>query len=205
MPDHVRTVSLSRPQTSDEFSGSTLGPQWEWNHNPDDDHWSLTARPGYLRLIPMEAQGLLTARNTLTQSMQDNSFEFTVRMDLSSMEPGDHTGLAMFEKYASGLEIVQTGNERQLSYFHLPDSAQGPVIRQNVLQLRVRVEGDKARYFYSLDDGASFEPLGTSTQITSSWWKGPRPSLFAYINTTTNPGFVDIDWVHYRSIGNDPW
>jgi len=205
MPEHVRAISFSRPQTSDEFSGSTLGPQWEWNHNPDDARWSLTARPGYLRLIPTEAQGLLTARNTLTQSMQDNSFEFTVRMDLTGMRAGDHTGLAMFEKAASGLEIVQTGSKRQLSYFHLPDGVRGPIIKQKILQLRVRVEGDKARYFYSLDEGASFEPLGTTTEITSSWWKGPRPSLFAYTDATTDPGFVDIDWVHYRAIGSDPW
>lgn len=46
---------------------------WEWNHNPDDTHWSLAELPGYLRLPPMPASGLLSARNTFTESMQDES------------------------------------------------------------------------------------------------------------------------------------
>jgi beta-xylosidase len=205
IPGHPRTISQLQPQTSDEFNNGKLGPQWEWNHNPDDAHWSLTARYGYLRLIPMPADGLLEARNTLTQSMQSNSFEFTVRMDLAGMKPGVHAGLAMFEKSASGLEITQSGHERRVSYFHLPDCTPGPLISQNILQLRVSVDGDKARYFYSLDDGRSFQPLGVSTQIGTSWWKGPRPALFAYTTESTKPGFVDLDWVHDRPLGNNPW
>ncbi|MGA8780262.1 MAG: xylan 1,4-beta-xylosidase, partial [Terracidiphilus sp.] len=145
IPGRPEAESQQRPQTSDDFDGTKLAPQWEWNHNPDDAHWSLSARPGYLRLIPMEADGLLAARNTLTQCMQDNSFEFTVRLDLTKIRRGVHTGLAMFEKSASGLEIVQTGGERRLEFFHLPDRIPGPVLSQSVVQLRVRVDGDQAR------------------------------------------------------------
>ena len=53
------------PQTSDDFSGSeqywtgqhqrTLSPQWQWNHNPADDAWSLTARKGWLTLRALKA------------------------------------------------------------------------------------------------------------------------------------------------------
>jgi beta-xylosidase len=205
IPGHPQTVSQAQPQTSDEFSAEPLGPQWEWNHNPDDDHWSLTARDGYLRLIPMRAAGLLEARNTLTQSMQSNSFEFTVRIDLSGMKSGVRTGLAMFEESASGLEIEQSGTERHVNYFHLPDHTQGPIISQNILQLRVRVDGDKARYSYSLDGGHTFQAFGGATQIGASWWKGPRPALFAYTMEGTDSGFVDIDWVRYQPLGNNPW
>jgi len=39
---------------SDEFGGRPGDPAlplvWQWNHNPDDRFWSLTHRPGYLRL-----------------------------------------------------------------------------------------------------------------------------------------------------------
>ena len=41
--------------TSDDFSSPTLGPQWQWNHNPDNTRWSLTERPGSLRLHPTGA------------------------------------------------------------------------------------------------------------------------------------------------------
>jgi beta-xylosidase len=205
IPGNTHDISQQRPQTSDEFSSANLGPQWEWNHNPDDEHWSLSMRPGYLRLIPMKAGNILSARNTLTQCMQDNSFEFTVSVDLADMKSGVHAGLAMFEERAGGIEIVEAGNERRLDFFHSQDRIAGPVLSRAIVQLRVKVEGDEARYFFSLDDGRSFRQLGKATQIRFSWWKGSRPALFAYTTEETNPGAVDFDWVHYRPLGINPW
>jgi beta-xylosidase len=205
IPDNSPEPSRQRPQTSDDFTDTRLGPQWEWNHNPDDAHWSLSARPGYLRLIPMQADGLLSARDTLTQCMQDNAFEFTVRMDLSGIKPGVHAGLTMFEKSASGLEVEQRGLVRRLSFFHLQERTPGPVLSQSIIQLRVRVDGDLVLYSYSLDDGKTFRQLGSSTPIRFSWWKGSRPALFAYTTQAANPGAVDFDWVHYQPLGPNPW
>jgi beta-xylosidase len=205
IPGNPGAVSQQRPQTSDEFNQARLGPQWEWNHNPDNAHWSLNARPGFLRLIPGPAEGLLSARNTLTECMQDNAFEFTVRLDLAKMKSGVHAGLAMFEESASGLELVQTGSERRLDFFRLPDRTAGPVIAQSILELRVRVDGDQARYSYSLDDGESFHQLGDAAQIHFSWWKGSRPALFAFTTQAGDPGAIDFDWVHYQPIGENPW
>jgi beta-xylosidase len=205
IPGNPQVLSEQHPQTSDEFNDTNLGPQWEWNHNPDDAHWSLSARPGYLRLIPAPAEDLLSARNTLTQCMQDNSFQFTIRMDLSGMKSGGHAGLAMFEKSAGGLEVVQTGGERRLNFFHLQDRVEGPLLAQSVLQLRVRIEGDQAHYSFSLDDGRSFQPLGAPTEICFSWWKGSRPALFAYTTGNADPGVVDFDWAHYEPLGANPW
>lgn len=208
MPDDGTGPPQLRPQTSDDFSSSVLGQQWEWNHNPDDAHWSLAARPGYLRLVPMRADDLLDARNTLTQTMQDDSLEFTVRMDVSRMRDGVHTGLAMFEKDASGLEIVESGGQRRLRLFHLPEppsSGTGIPITGNLVQLRVEVTGDTASDSYSLDDGATFVPLGPATKIHGSWWKGARPALFAYTTQDGNPGVIDFDWAHYQPKGINPW
>jgi hypothetical protein len=121
------------------------------------------------------------------------------------MKSGVHTGLAMFEKSASGLEIVQTSNERRLIFFRDQTRTDGPALAQTMLRLRVHVEGDEARYSFSIDDGKSFQDLGTATPIRFSWWKGSRPALFAYTTEPTDPGFVDFDWVHYQPIGPNPW
>lgn len=205
IPGDPPVPSDVHPQTSDEFNNTVLGPQWEWNHNPDDAHWTLSAHPGFLRLIPMPAENLLDARNTLTQTMQDNAFELTARMDLAGMKNGCHAGLTMFEEDASGIEVVQSGAERQLSFFHLPEREPGAVIAHTILQLRVIVDGDVARYSYSLDDGHTFHALGAATRIRFSWWKGSRPALFAYTGAAADPGAVDFDWVHYRPLGKNPY
>jgi beta-xylosidase len=205
MPVETKVRVQPRPQTSDDFGALALGPQWEWNHNPDDAHWSLSSRRGFLRLIPMQADSLLRARNTLTQSMQDNAFDFTVRLDASGMKSGVHAGLAMFEKLASGLEVVQSGDSRRMAFFHAGEISAGPAIAQSIIQLRVRVHGDACRYFFSLDDGRSFRPLGPVTPLHFDWWKGSRPALFAYTTQSTDPGVVDFDWAHDRPLEPNPW
>jgi beta-xylosidase len=203
VPDHAGGKFDQRPQTSDEFSGGMLGPQWEWNHNPDDAHWSLRERPGFLRLKPMPAADLLHARNTLTQMMQDESFELTARLDLAHIEDGGHTGLAMFEQRASGLEIVQEHGARSLRFFHaksgLDENAAGIPIAESV-QLRIRVKGKTANYFYSIDEGKNFEQLGPPATISFSWWKGSRPAIFAFTTEASSGSSVDVDWVRYQKL-----
>lgn len=195
IPDHKGHSSDQCPQTSDEFNGRALGPQWEWNHNPDNDHWTLRERSGFLRLKPMPASDLFHARNTLTQ--------MTAKLDLTHIKDGDHTGLAMFEKNASGLEIVQEHGTRNLHFWQVSGSPDGNVtvvpIAESV-QLRVRVQGDTANYFYSADEGNQFQPLGPSALLTFRWWKGSRPSIFAFTTGTSAGGFVDVDWVRYRKV-----
>jgi beta-xylosidase len=157
---------------------------------------------------------LLDARDTLTQCMQDNAFEFTVRMDLTGIKPGVHAGVAMFDNSATGLEIEQDGRERRLNFFHLQEHTAGPDFSQAVVELRVRVDGDRATYSYRLDDGNTCHEPGADTEIRFSWWKGSRPALFAYTTQPANPasetggvdtGTVDFDWVHYRPLGPNPW
>src|SRR5690606_16803798 len=41
---------------------------WQWNHNSEDQHWSVSERKGYLRLKTGRIdEDFLQARNTLTQ------------------------------------------------------------------------------------------------------------------------------------------
>lgn len=49
-PEVGKTYKIQSPATTDEFSAKRLGLQWQWNHNPDNAKWSLTERPGYMRL-----------------------------------------------------------------------------------------------------------------------------------------------------------
>jgi beta-xylosidase len=201
IPVPASHASRQVPQTSDEFNRTTLGQQWEWNHNPDDAHWTLAERPGFLRLRPMQAENLMMARNTLTQVMQSNSLEFTTRLDISGMKNGGHAGLAMFDGAASGLMIAQDNGQRTLSFFQRNNVEAGPSLTGSSLELRVHVEGDSATYFYSSDDGQTFQQLGRTAPISFSWWKGSRPALFAYTTADSGPNsYVDFDWVRVRPL-----
>ncbi|MCP5116099.1 MAG: hypothetical protein GY953_35175, partial [bacterium] len=87
---------VTAPQTGDEFSSATLGPQWQWNHNPRDERWSLTERKGWLRLkanVPVGDGGFWGASNTISQRiMGKGTGVATAKVDLSGMKPGQQAG-----------------------------------------------------------------------------------------------------------------
>ncbi|MHC4529352.1 MAG: glycoside hydrolase 43 family protein, partial [Planctomycetota bacterium] len=63
---------IDAAQTNDEFDSEELSPQWQWNHNPRDERWSLSERPGWLRLkanVPIGEGGFWNASNTLSQRL----------------------------------------------------------------------------------------------------------------------------------------
>ena len=87
--------------TSDDFSGKELGMQWQWNHNPVPSAWSLTERPGWLRLKTVGvAQELHQAQGMLTQRIFADPNEAstgTIRLDVSHLKAGDRAGICIFQ------------------------------------------------------------------------------------------------------------
>lgn len=88
---------------SDSFSynENALKIEWQWNHAPNNDAWSFTERPGFLRLINRKpVNELLEAENVLTQRTKSPYSVFTVKLDSSGMKDGDFAGLcALVERY----------------------------------------------------------------------------------------------------------
>ena len=166
VPIVLKPAPKDAPQTSDEFDGKMLAPMWEWNHNPFNERWSLTERKGFLRLHTAFSQDLLHARNTLTECLQDESAEITVRLDLENLAPGDRVGLSLLDFRRSYVAVVQANGARQLAGSQTrSEETAGPgdyITRFAYNCAWRRVEGDHATYFYSVDDGAAtFSPLGS--------------------------------------------
>jgi beta-xylosidase len=196
-PDTGQAQTADRLQTSDEFSSGMLGPQWEWNHNPDDRNWTLTARPGYLRLIAGPAEHLVTARNTLTQILIGPRSRITTRIDASHMTDGQRTGLSLFGVGPSWIGIVREQGHKWLTIAIAGVETRGPELRGASVELRADVAPDQTvRYSYSMDAGRTFKGLGDAIKLAKfSWWKGSRPALFSFTHGAPG-GYVDIDWVH---------
>jgi beta-xylosidase len=91
--------------TSDDFLSPTLGLQWQWNHNPDNTRWSLTDRPGFLRLHPTGATNFWYARNTLIQKGQGPRSGAAVKFDLSNLQPGDICGFGTLGKTNGNISV----------------------------------------------------------------------------------------------------
>jgi beta-xylosidase len=212
---------MKRPATSDEFAAPTLGLQWQWNHNPLNDKWSLTERPGFLRLYsspPAAAQGPITggggqplarARNTLTQKLWDDAGVVEVKMDVSHMAEGQRAGLAFMVGSSFGwVGAQQSGGQRTLDWSSTAPAGRGvgappqtspgtqaayPVLTRDALYLRGTYQGDQASLAYSFD-GKTFTDTPAKFKMGFSSWKGSRPALYSFGSTS---GYVDVDYFRY--------
>lgn len=200
MPDVGRSFEPVYPQTSDEFSKRELGVQWEWNHNPVDTHWSLTERPGFMRLKALPAPNLVSARNTLTQVHHGSASQTTARVEIAGMRDGQRAGLGMLQVQPSWIGVVQDAGQRYLTYAFAGTETRGPVIAGGSVQLRTHVDNQLIRHSYSLDDGKSFVPFGGEAKLRFSWWKGSRPALFTFNTSAADHGHVDVDWLHVEQL-----
>jgi beta-xylosidase len=184
-------------QDSDAFDSPRLGLQWSWNHNPDDSKWSLTERPGWLRLKALPAEHLVTARNILTQILQGPGSTIEARIDLSHMGEGQRAGLALFGVRPSWIGAVRENGATHVTLSNAGDETMGPALTGDMIELRAIVTPDqKVGYAWRGDPQGEWQAMGDAIPLAQfSWWKGSRPALFTYTSGTPG-GFIDVDWVH---------
>jgi polygalacturonase/beta-xylosidase len=189
-----------RLETSDEFGAPVLAPQWEWNYQPRADHWSLTERPGWLRLHafpPLQPGNLLKAGNTLTQRcLRTAANEVIAALDLSGLADGQRAGLCHFAKTYSALGVEQDGAVRRLVAVNNGVTAAGPILPGERLWLRsVWGLDGQSRYSFSLD-GQTFTEFGPTYPLAWGNYRGDRLGLYSY-NPRGDAGYVDVDYFHY--------
>ena len=141
MPIVIKNEKLSARQLqSKDFESESLGPQWQWNYQPRDTHFSLTQRPGWLRLHafrPVESHKLLKAGNTLTQRSFRSSFnEVTIKLNISHLAKGQRAGLCHMAEHSGALGVVSTGEATYLEFRHDDRPLRGPQLQCDNLWLR---------------------------------------------------------------------
>jgi beta-xylosidase len=194
---------------SDEFTRkkgeAALPLVWQWNHNPDNSLWSVTARKGYLRLTTGRIDSnFLQARNTLTQRTIGPVCTGSALLDVSNMQDGDFAGLGLLQKNYGLVGVKINGNSKAIVMINA--STGKPVETQNIPLTQKTVyfkaecnftdKKDIANFFYSLD-GETWTPVGSQLQMayTIPQFIGYRFALFNYATKNTG-GSVDFDFFH---------
>lgn len=203
---------------SDDFSGENLKLAWQWNHNPIHEAWSLTERPGYLRLKTNRVvDNLYLAPNSLTQRMIGPKSSGTVLLDIEKMNDGDVAGLSAFNGHSAVLAIKQEGGKRSLTMstqvVDLDDRSKAVLgvqvseeetVDLNSERVYLRIDGDFnlgqdiATCFYSLDS-KNWIPIGSPFKMVFDYKKLFMGSKFAIFNYATKAagGYVDVDFFEY--------
>ena len=227
VPDTVRALKSGEPKTSivnsDDFDAPQLGLHWQWNHNPIDNAWSLTERPGFLRLKTSRVvPNIYLAPNSLTQRMMGPTCSASVCIDLSHLKDGDCAGFAAFNSDSGLLTVKKKGKrlvlemseqkveltEREKAVTAVEEQVIESVdLKQNKIWLRIDADfrpmkehkgmmpgTDLATFYYSLD-GEQWTKIGSDYKLGFDWRRFFMGSKFTLFCYATKKagGYADFD------------
>lgn len=217
LPKPITSDKIVLPQQSDDFSSDELKPFWAWNHQPDDSKWSLSERPGFMRIYASPTSDgsdfFFKVCNTLNQrSMRCEKASVTVKVDISHLSEGQRAGIAHFNGGADyalagvvkqeGKVLLLTDQGKSSSYYSKPViSRNEPLIGEElpsstILYLRTEWDMyDTAHFSWSID-GQLFHPYDISYHMVSGNFRGDMTGLFTFNNH--GGGYIDIDYFDYQ-------
>ena len=191
-----------------DYNGSDLDLVWQWNHNPNNNNWSLTDRAGWLRLTTgSKATSILNARNTLTQRTFGPTCSGKIKMDISGMKDGDYAGLAAFsynygyiavKKESAGAKLVMVdAHDKATKKADMPTVAASVECTSDIVYLKEDFDfagGDTVTFYYSFD-GNTWTQLGDPMQLSYelTHFMGSKFAIFNYATKSTG-GYADFDY-----------
>ena len=202
-----------RVTESDSFDGKK-SVYWQWNHNPVDSSWSLTERPGWLRLsTPRVVSNLFEAPNTISQRMEGPKSFASVKLDVKGMLPGDRAGLGALNG-DSGLVYVECNDDgkwivmsESSVIIEEPDHRVSGTKDKEIARIPLgaddiyfRIDADFnpgrdiATFSYSYD-GKDWAPIGGDFKMIFDYrrfFMGTRFAIFNYATEAVG-GMVDVD------------
>lgn len=197
----------------DDFTykeGDKLKLVWQWNHNPQNNFWSLTDNPGHLRITTDRVvNNVMRAHNSLTQRTYGPTCTSETKISIAGMKPGDYAGLASVadlpgmigvlcdengDKYIAQASAKLPSKTEETTTFN--EKTTTPLDANEVfLKIAYDFKTDNANFFYSLD-GEEWTKLGKTQKLgfsTSTTFMGTRTWLFNYA-TLEEGGYVDFDY-----------
>ncbi|WP_173475321.1 family 43 glycosylhydrolase [Fibrobacter succinogenes] len=189
--------------TSDDFDSDVLPLEWQWNHNPDNKNWSLTANPGFLRITTGRTDSrIVNAKNTLTQRSFGPKSSGRTLVDGKGMKDGDMAGLVALQDDKGFVALAKDGGSYKVVMYSGNKDRESLVKSENLSDSKVylRIDFDLpidrgTAYFYYSTDGNTWTKIGNDVKLNYDlhMFVGVRWGLFNFA-TKTAGGYADFDW-----------
>jgi alpha-N-arabinofuranosidase len=199
-----------KPATRDDFAGEHLEPCWNYLRNPVEANYSLTERPGFLRLKGTSVKLTDVDSPTFVGRKQTGlGCVARVSLDFEPTAAGDEAGLVVRgndeNHYVVG--VTRFGDKRQAFLRQVLKAANSePVVYREIargpVELTIEARPQQYEFFFTTADRAKIS-LGTaSTQNLATekigGFTGAYIGMFA---TTAGNGSAlpaDFDWFDYE-------
>lgn len=193
---------------------------WQWNHEPDHDCWSVTEKPGFLRIRTSDIRiNVVKAKNTLTQRTVGPKCVASVVLNGDGINDGDYAGICALQsiygfiglyKENGQYYIVMLGRDKAVTrpdkwkeYNDLEPGTEYERLKIDTSSVELKVacsfddETDKAEFYYKNED--KWVKLGKTIhlQYTLEQFMGCRIGL-TYFSTKKEGGYADFSNFRYR-------
>ena len=200
---HVKPVKIPgiqpcAPQSSDEFDKPNLSLQWQWHANHCDDWYSLTARPGSLRLYSQFARGALNQQpNLLLQKFPARSFTAETTLEIFPMQSGEEAGLVLMGEPHSTLAVMHDGAKNSVVFRENGNLEHTFEITAKAVKLRVEVlDGGEA--LFSFSEGSEFIAMRKNVQARKGVWIGAKLGLYSLKRLANAPaGHANFEYFRF--------
>lgn len=194
----------------DHFDAETLDLAWNFRRLPLPGVFSLTARPGRLRLFARPEVIRERGRAAWLGFRQTESdFHYSAGMAFTAVDHGIEAGLCLLQEDNNYLTMTigRMENEVMLRLALTAEGQTRDLARRPLsgyhgqIVLRVVAQNHRYRYAYSLDDGGTFQLLAKTGAdlILSHGYTGAYLGLYATSHGRPTTAFADFDWVQYES------
>ena len=167
LPEHLVPV-----RDFDDFDSSSLGPDWQFVRNPDNSAWSLTERPGYLRIWTGDWDlNLRKAKNTLVRREKDHRYTAITKLEFHPSRNGEEAGLTCYYSTTTYIKfgiVYEDGPRMRLIENRggvVTVVAETETVSAGVVYLRVQTRSQTRMFSYSYD-GEQWTTVGQIDDCT---------------------------------------
>jgi xylan 1,4-beta-xylosidase len=157
--------SFSAAPERDDFTSADLAIDWQWLRTPyPESIFSLTARPGHLRLYGRESIGSLFTQALVARRQQAHCYSAETILEFEPAHFQQAAGLVCYygQNKFHYLHVSQDGGGKHIRVMSaLPDAPVGdaftapiPVPSGQPIGLRVEVDEERLWFAYRIGDGA---------------------------------------------------
>ncbi len=218
-PNVGRVHPISTVADSDEFDGSLIGFQWQWQANPKP-YWAF-ATGSKLRLfsypVPDSAKNYWDVPNLLLQKFPASEFSITTRLSFHPRLDGEKAGLIIQGMDYAYVAVTKKSDGNYISYVICKNADKGAVeqeqwserIDANEIILKVNVTTDgKCHFSYEVPGDKMLRTVSmTQSKPVESFvarpgrWVGAQVGVFCTRTIKTNDsGFADFDYFRVEPI-----
>ncbi|MBB3188129.1 family 43 glycosylhydrolase [Microbacter margulisiae] len=185
---------------SDFFNEKTLSPEWSFLGYTPNSLYSLTARPGWLRLFPKSP----TKANTVIKTDAEHNYSLITRLDFNPKSISDEAGIriinGMEDLFAKIYCTVNNQGQKIICFsFNKARYEVANTFGNTVWLKLVRDEHELTGFFSS--DGIKWKPVGHKINVETldrfsrnyNGWSGNRQGLYVQ-----GANFADFDLYIYR-------